>query len=426
MRKSEPSTNLAVKPNLSERVEAYLRALRETETLTNQYDQLYYWAISDDLRCLLSTLHRDLIDLMHRFYYALDSKEEKVYFSPQDSREILYRAEMLEGIYEASRETEVPLLVVGDLRDLQLDRPRLSALSKGFPVRSNKALRLMAGPCFLMPVCLFQHRAVKVEKGEIPWVGCYSEIYREGPSHGGQIRWYAHRGHNTEEWQQILEASKNKGVSDQDAVKTYGQLFDVGEPRDPEFIDGALDWCLRDKPTAVTRQDRVSISRQIIDFVTYIHSLHSLHRHLCPQHVRMSLMENSPRVKLTHVAWDRDLDLNLKKFESEKERSFNDPALPSDAFDDYRLTHEIYALTRLIVFVMNGPESLGETTAEWRFFELMGTSPDLTMRFKTVEELKRVFEIIVAVTDKETTVAALPVKEMAEENRLNKGIRKSV
>ena len=49
----------------------------------------------------------------------------------------------------------------------------------------------------------------------------------------------------------------------------------------------------------------------------------------------MSLTGNSPRVKLTHEAWDRDLDLNFKKFELEKERSFNDPALPSDAFDDY-------------------------------------------------------------------------------------------
>ena len=57
MRKAEPLMDLVVKPDLRERVEAYLRALRETETLTNQYDQLYYWAISDDLRCLLSALH---------------------------------------------------------------------------------------------------------------------------------------------------------------------------------------------------------------------------------------------------------------------------------------------------------------------------------------------------------------------------------
>lgn len=333
---------------------------------------------------------------------------------------------MLEGIYEASQETEVPLLIAGDLSDLQKDRQRLSALSQGGPVRANKALRLMAGPCFLMPVCLLQHRAVKVEKGEIPLVGSYSEIYREGPSHGGQIRWYAHRGHNAEEWYQILEASKTKGVSEQDAVKTYGHLFEVGEPRTPEFIDGTLDRCLCDKATAFTRQDRISISRQIIDLVLYIHLKHSLHRHLCPQHVRMNLTENDPWVKLTDVVWDRDLDLNFKKFESEKERSFNNPPLPSDAFDDYQLTHEIYALTRLIVFVMSGSESLGETAAEWRFLELMGTCPYWMMRFKTVEELKRVFEIVMAVTDRETTVATLPVKEMAEESRLNRGIRKSV
>lgn len=148
MRKAEPLMDLVVKPDLRERVEAYLRALRETETLTNQYDQLYYWAISDDLRCLLSALHRELIELMCKFYYALTSKEEGVYFSSQDSREILYRTEMLEGIYEASQETEVPLLIAGDLSDLQKDRQRLSALSQGGPVRANKALRLMAGPCF--------------------------------------------------------------------------------------------------------------------------------------------------------------------------------------------------------------------------------------------------------------------------------------
>lgn len=84
------------------------------------------------------------------------------------------------------------------------------------------------------------------------------------------------------------------------------------------------------------------------------------------------------------------------------------------ALDDYQLTHEIYALMRLIVFVMSGSEFLDKAAAEWRFFELEGTSPDLTLRFKTVEELKRVFEIIVAVTNRETTVAALPVEKTAK------------
>lgn len=87
MRKAEPLMDLVVKPDLRERVEAYLRALRETETLTNQYDQLYYWAISDDLRCLLSALHRELIELMCKFYYALNSKEEGgLFFVSRQSR----------------------------------------------------------------------------------------------------------------------------------------------------------------------------------------------------------------------------------------------------------------------------------------------------------------------------------------------------
>lgn len=105
--------------------------------------------------------------------------------------------------------------------------------------------------------------------------------------------------------------------------------------------------CLYEEPSVFMVQNRINIARQVIDLVTYIHSRQSLYRHLCPQYVRLSLTENDFWIKLTHVAWDQDLD--IKKVESEKERKSSDSALPSAAFDAYQLEHEIYALTRPVL-----------------------------------------------------------------------------
>lgn len=42
----------------------YIKELREHGSLTQEYENLYYWAESAQLRLLLSTVHRDLMSLL--------------------------------------------------------------------------------------------------------------------------------------------------------------------------------------------------------------------------------------------------------------------------------------------------------------------------------------------------------------------------
>ncbi|PTI49301.1 protein kinase family protein, partial [Staphylococcus warneri] len=59
---------------------------------------------------------------------------------------------------------------------------------------------------------------------------------------------------------------------------------------------------------------------------------------------------------------------------------------------EYKLVHEIYALTYLIYFVITGRERLKKTeNKKFDEFVSRGTDVDITKRFKNISELKEKF-----------------------------------
>lgn len=77
--------------------------------------------------------------------------------------------------------------------------------------------------------------------------------------------------------------------------------------------------------------------------------------------------------------------------------SLNDPKLNIvGGFKNYVIEHETYALTRLIYFIITGRITI-DTKFDNKDFELFiqnGISDDLSIRHKTIKEMKNVFNSI--------------------------------
>ena len=68
---------------------------------------------------------------------------------------------------------------------------------------------------------------------------------------------------------------------------------------------------------------------------------------------------------------------------------FNDPILAVEGFNTYNIEHEIYALTRIVYFVMTGKMNTNNIVNQsLKKFVEKGLNPDRSERFKDVSEMK--------------------------------------
>ena len=82
----------------------------------------------------------------------------------------------------------------------------------------------------------------------------------------------------------------------------------------------------------------------------------------------------------------------LTTVNTEFKGSFNDPSLRTEGFDTYDITHETYALTMLMLYIMTGSTKADKIKdSNFRIFVNKGLNPDKTKRFQNVHELANGF-----------------------------------
>lgn len=94
-------------------------------------------------------------------------------------------------------------------------------------------------------------------------------------------------------------------------------------------------------------------------------------------------------VKISDFGLVKIKESELTSDNTEFKGSLNDPALRTEGFKNYKLQHEIYALTLLIVYIITGKTNFGNIKDEAiRAFMQKGTNPDNNKRYRSLDELK--------------------------------------
>lgn len=139
---------------------------------------------------------------------------------------------------------------------------------------------------------------------------------------------------------------------------------------------------------------RKNIVNQILRAFEYIHSKKILHRDISLTNVLIKKYENNLLVvKIADFGLVKIEDSTLTKTDTEVKGSLNDPSLRIYGFKNYNIKHEIYALTRLIFYVMNNGHYYENVSNKEKIKEFMdkGLNSDIEKRFSCVEELKNAF-----------------------------------
>ncbi|MGW6298460.1 serine/threonine-protein kinase [Peribacillus butanolivorans] len=140
---------------------------------------------------------------------------------------------------------------------------------------------------------------------------------------------------------------------------------------------------------------RIKLVMQILNAFIYIHKKECLHRDISYQNILVKDYDGIPIIKVSDFGLVKVKDSNLTRKGTEFKGSLNDPRLSEIGFDRYEVRYEIYALTRLINFVLTGRTTIANySSTNVSNFISRGMDPDIEKRYSNVEEMAREFNKI--------------------------------
>ncbi len=157
-----------------------------------------------------------------------------------------------------------------------------------------------------------------------------------------------------------------------------------------ENMDYSLDQYIKTNNNKIDLSTRKSLVKQIIKGVKYLHSKKLFHRDLSPHNILIKKYDDGTVIaKLSDFGLVKRQDSNLTTTGSEVKGHFIDPDLSDCGFSEFKVKHEIYALTKVILFTLTGKTNFRNFNNERlnEFYE-RGCGTDFNQRFSSVDELE--------------------------------------
>lgn len=175
-------------------------------------------------------------------------------------------------------------------------------------------------------------------------------------------------------------------------VTVYKYIDDKNE-YSMEYADETLEQLLRNNPD-LDMQSRKKLVKQILKALTYVHSKNIFHRDIAPNNILIFHYEDVKFVaKISDFGLVKIPNSNITSLYTEVKGSFNDKSdLERVEFKNYDMCHEIYALTKLVYFVMTGRCQYQKENASIDQFFIGGTDSDTEKRYKDVGDLEKAFD----------------------------------
>ncbi|MDR2067682.1 MAG: protein kinase family protein [Holosporaceae bacterium] len=159
-----------------------------------------------------------------------------------------------------------------------------------------------------------------------------------------------------------------------------------------EYMDYSLYDYIEKYNVTMEKKRRKNIGLQVLKAFAYINSKKLLHRDISPNNILIKEYEDSIIVKVSDFGLVKCIHSDLTSIQTEVKGCFNDPSLFVDGFSNYTLQHEIYALTKLLCYVITGKINLDKVdNLKIKAFINKGMNADKSRRFENLDVLRESF-----------------------------------
>lgn len=367
-----------------------LNELNEEDS--KKYIDFYDNISNENLKKILSIYHNKLNTL---FEY-LNSRLVNGHFTANESRELLSVIKDIEDLKVKLKGTSLEFDIEGYYLDISLQCKRFLQSSGGSPIPNNfKVIEIIdLGPAFFLK----QKVNIKNGQGATSYKikpiggGSYADVFKYKDKYYNKyfVIKKAKSNLREDEYERFkLEFKEIKKLKSPYIIEVYN--FDEDNKQyTMEYMDMTLEKYILENNNKLDIKDRVNIVGQILKAISYIHSKNILHRDISTKNVLIRIYEDVVVVKISDFGLVKLPESDLTRRGTEIKGYFNDyKNLEIVGFDNYNIKHEMYALTKLIYFVMTGKSSLERyDKTKYKTFVEKGISESLDERYENVNELK--------------------------------------
>ncbi|HIB1875031.1 TPA: protein kinase family protein [Enterococcus faecium] len=376
---------------------------REIEHITNfEYINLYKSIQSERLQIILSTLHKEFQTLFKLMNDRLPTKDSEAHFWAEPSRELIHIIQITNDLIRELSATPYAFQLDEYYTNLISNCETFLSASGGsvLPPKMNKVILYYTKPMFIFDDTV----AIKKTKNRVIYQlkqnigsGSYADVFK-----------YKDEFYNKEF--AIKVAKKNLTAKELLRFKEeYNQMKELNSPYIVEvynydeqknmyymeLMDVNLYHYILQNNDKLSFTQRKNIGNQILKAFYYIHSKGLFHRDINPKNVLLKIYDDTQIVKIADFGLVKVPNLQMTSFNTDMKGWFNDPSLELDGFSNYNISHEIFALTRLLYFVLTGKTNISKNKDNniKKFLEI-GLNPDKNIRFKNIQELATAFKNI--------------------------------
>lgn len=366
-----------------------------------EFESLYINIKHPKLKKIFTILHFELIASFRKMNERLPTNGYTAHFWAEPSRQLIHQIDISLNMLNTLKNTPYSIEIDKYYYELFLkcrDFLRTSGGSE-LPINMEKVDLFYIDPIFKMSSGIVVDNTGSKKTYDLKQIGygSYATVhkYKDDFYNKTFVLKKANKGLNQKELQRFKrEFEEMKEFSSPYVLEVY--RFDEEENQYiMEYMDYTLEKYIEKNNNKITIPQRKRIVQQILRAFEYIHSKDRLHRDISPRNILIKEYEDVVVVKISDFGLVKTPDSQLTTINTEFKGYFNDPSLIVEGFDNYNILHEVFALTRVVYFVMTGRSNTDNIKDEkLRYFIQKGLNSDKSKRFQNVSEMIEEFKKI--------------------------------
>lgn len=387
--------------NIENYIEVQYRELVSNNTINAEFADFYSGIEHIKLKEILTTLHYDLISLFKTMNERLPTNDYEAHFWAEPSRQLIKTIEIALGLYNALKNTKYAFKIDDYYSDI-IHKCRNFLNSSGgsrLPVNMEKIELYYTIPVFTSSNIVSMKNSQTNISFSLKQIGdgSYANVFKYKDTFYNKH--FVLKRAKKDLSEKEIERFKREFEEMQDFSSPYIlEVYCYNEEKNEyimEYMDFTLDNYIMQYNPSLSTMQRKSIVQQILRAFNYIHSKGRLHRDISPKNILIKEYEDILVVKIADFGLVKIPDSSLTSVNTEFKGYFNDPSLIVDGFDTYGISHETFALTRVIYYVMTGKTNIDKISDNnLRAFVHKGLNADKSQRFKNIGEMIQAFKLI--------------------------------
>ena len=381
--------------NINNILEANIRDLSAQGITSVEYESLYKDINNERIKTIFTWLHGGFINLFGTMNERLPTRDNTAHFWADPSRDLIFIIEMTISLQGYLKGTEWAFSI-DDYYDDLLKKCR-DFLSKSggsvIPPYTEKIILYYAEPIFNLSKSIIISDSSQTVVANLHPIGegSYAKVFSFTDSFYNK-NFALKRAKNDLDEKELQRFKREFDVMKSLHSPYIVEVYSYNEEKKEyimELMDYSLDKYISNHNSSMTLQERMKIIMQLLHAYEYIHSKNIFHRDINFNNVLLNVYDDTLVVKLSDFGLVKILNSELTSENTEVKGGLNDPALKIEGFTNYKLVHELYAITLLFTYILTGKSNWAKiSNVHVRKFMEQGTNPDESKRFQTLKELE--------------------------------------